>query len=84
MLPGRRNGKIHSQGFDFIFGNKWELDAVTLIKRNNQMSAREIDISHDAPILVTGSAGFLGTQVVGSLLRSGFRHIRCLARPRAG
>jgi nucleoside-diphosphate-sugar epimerase len=34
----------------------------------------------DDPVLVSGATGFLGTQVVGSLLDMGFCRIRCLAR----
>jgi nucleoside-diphosphate-sugar epimerase len=38
-------------------------------------------IRRDDLILVTGSAGFIGTRVVESLLEFGFRHLRCFARP---
>lgn len=33
------------------------------------------------PILVTGAAGFVGSRVVDSLLRLGFKDIRCFVRP---
>lgn len=38
-------------------------------------------IATDARILVTGSNGFLGTRVVGELLRHGYRNVRCFVRP---
>jgi len=37
-------------------------------------------VDSDAPILVTGAAGFIGTRVVGGLLGRGYRNVRCLAR----
>jgi nucleoside-diphosphate-sugar epimerase len=37
-------------------------------------------VGFDAPILVTGANGFIGSQVVEVLLRRGFRNIRCLVR----
>jgi nucleoside-diphosphate-sugar epimerase len=38
-------------------------------------------VSPSEPVLVTGTAGFVGSRVVGSLLRLGFRDIRCFVRP---
>ena len=38
-------------------------------------------IRRDDLILVTGSAGFIGTRVVESLLEFGFRRLRCFVRP---
>lgn len=38
-------------------------------------------LSRDDRILVTGASGFIGTRVVNSLLRMGFRNVRCLTRP---
>lgn len=38
-------------------------------------------ISCDDGILVTGAAGFIGCQVVESLLRHGFTNVRCFVRP---
>ena len=38
-------------------------------------------IGLDDPVLVTGSAGFLGVRVVECLLDAGFQNVRCLARP---
>lgn len=38
-------------------------------------------INQSEPVLVTGAAGFVGSRVVDSLLRFGFREIRCLVRP---
>ena len=38
----------------------------------------------DETILVTGSGGFIGARVVDSLLRRGFRNIRCFVRPGSG
>ncbi len=37
-------------------------------------------IEGNEPVLVTGSSGFIGRQVVGHLLEKGFSNIRCLAR----
>jgi nucleoside-diphosphate-sugar epimerase len=37
-------------------------------------------VASDDCILVTGAAGFIGSRVVATLLRLGFRHIRCIAR----
>jgi nucleoside-diphosphate-sugar epimerase len=38
-------------------------------------------VSQDDPILITGAGGFLGSRVVQRLLDSGFRNLRCFARP---
>ena len=38
-------------------------------------------IEVDQPILVTGSAGFIGRSLVAALLRLGFTNVRCLVRP---
>jgi nucleoside-diphosphate-sugar epimerase len=35
----------------------------------------------DEPVLVTGAAGFIGSRVVESLLRSGAGRVRCFVRP---
>ncbi len=38
-------------------------------------------VGPDDPILITGSAGFVGARVVKMLLDHGFRNLRCFARP---
>lgn len=38
-------------------------------------------IGPEEQILVTGATGFVGTRVVASLLKQGFRRVRCFARP---
>lgn len=45
------------------------------------MDDKDLIIGKDDLILVTGATGFIGTKVVESLLRRGFRNIRCFARP---
>ena len=41
-------------------------------------------IDQDAPVLVTGAAGFIGSKVVENLLERGFRDVRCLVRSTGG
>src|SRR5213593_2455191 len=38
-------------------------------------------IIEDAPILITGANGFIGSQVVNMLLERGFSNLRCFVRP---
>src|SRR5689334_13310661 len=38
-------------------------------------------IDRDAPILITGAAGFIGIRVVESLIELGFTNLRCFVRP---
>ncbi|MBN2009510.1 NAD(P)-dependent oxidoreductase [candidate division KSB1 bacterium] len=38
-------------------------------------------IAYNEPILVTGANGFIGSQVVKTLIKYGYQHIRCLTRP---
>jgi len=38
-------------------------------------------IGPNEPVLITGAGGFIGLRVVESLLRHGFRNLRCFARP---
>jgi nucleoside-diphosphate-sugar epimerase len=38
-------------------------------------------VGHEETVLVTGAAGFIGSRVVDSLLRRGFKHVRCFVRP---
>lgn len=47
----------------------------------SETAAKKSVIDPDQVILVTGASGFIGPKVVESLLRRGFRRIRCLARP---
>ncbi|MGA2279036.1 MAG: NAD(P)-dependent oxidoreductase [Verrucomicrobiota bacterium] len=58
----------------------WKEDAPqSLLSRAKAKNTMIIEL--DAPILVTGAAGFIGTKVVESLLDHGFRNLRCFARP---
>jgi nucleoside-diphosphate-sugar epimerase len=43
-------------------------------------SDRDSIVDSSAPVLVTGAAGFVGSRVVGELLRLGFEHVRCGVR----
>ena len=51
------------------------------IATSKAMEIEDAIIDRDAPILVTGGTGFIGARVVDGLLRLGFRHLRCFARP---
>ena len=44
------------------------------------MACKAVIINPSDPILVTGASGFIGRQVVGTLLDKGFRNIRCMVR----
>lgn len=45
------------------------------------MAQEFLPINREEPVLVTGAAGFIGTRVVGCLLKYGYRNIRCFVRP---
>jgi nucleoside-diphosphate-sugar epimerase len=38
-------------------------------------------VDRDAPILITGANGFIGSRVVAMLIRTGFSNLRCFVRP---
>lgn len=46
-----------------------------------QMEPNNFISGPDAPIVVTGAAGFIGPALIESLLRHGFRNIRAFVRP---
>jgi nucleoside-diphosphate-sugar epimerase len=48
---------------------------------SNQTLNSDYIVSRNERILVTGSSGFIGTRVVGTLLDYGFTNIRCFVRP---
>jgi nucleoside-diphosphate-sugar epimerase len=45
------------------------------------LDPKDLIIDRDELILVTGSAGFIGSRVVQMLFNYGFRRLRCLVRP---
>jgi len=45
------------------------------------MSQSDHIVNQDEPMLVTGANGFIGSQLVNTLLRFGFTNLRCFVRP---
>jgi nucleoside-diphosphate-sugar epimerase len=45
------------------------------------MNMNDCLIKEDEPVLITGATGFIGFKVVESLLRHGFKNLRCFVRP---
>jgi nucleoside-diphosphate-sugar epimerase len=58
-------------------------EATMLHERTTALRANMI-ISHNDPILITGSNGFIGSRVVMALLQSGFSNLRCFVRGSSG
>jgi len=46
-----------------------------------EMEEKSMIIGYEEPILITGASGFIGSRVVETLLRRGFRSLRCFVRP---
>jgi len=44
------------------------------------MEDRSEIVGHEAPILITGAAGFMGLRLVENLIERGFRNLRCFVR----
>jgi nucleoside-diphosphate-sugar epimerase len=55
--------------------------AVESILSAENTEAPDWIIASDGPVLVTGGSGFIGMRVMQSLLRRGFRNLRCIVRP---
>src|SRR5436853_26029 len=47
----------------------------------NETNTASWIVALDAPVLITGATGFIGSRVLEGLIDRGFRSIRCLARP---
>ena len=45
------------------------------------MEDRSEIVGYDAPILITGAAGFMGLRFVENMIERGFRNLRCFVRP---
>jgi nucleoside-diphosphate-sugar epimerase len=45
------------------------------------MNDRSEIVGYDAPILITGAAGFMGVRLVENMIERGFRNLRCFVRP---
>jgi nucleoside-diphosphate-sugar epimerase len=50
------------------------------MKMTEHIDRDDFIVAQDDLILITGASGFIGTRVVESLLRQGFRNLRCFAR----
>lgn len=53
----------------------------SIIGPAEEAKRKSFTVSPDDPILITGSAGFIGSRVLAGLLDRGFRNLVCFAKP---